>query len=241
MSPRVLGVIGGLGPMATALFMEETVRMTDAAWEQDQLDMIVYNFPSIPDRTGYLQGSNLRSPLPGLLWAGRELAGEGVSAIAMPSITAHFFREELAEQLRVPVLDAVRETALHLQAQGVERAGVIATQATVVSGLFARELLDAGITPVFPDRQTQEGIHNLIFRELKTGRPPETEVFFRADAQLRGRGAQAVILGCMELTALRKKERLGPGFLDTTQILAKAAIESCGKPLRPEFRDLITK
>ena len=61
---KVLGVIGGLGPMATTCFMESVIRMTRAETEQDNLDMIVYNFPSIPDRTGYILGSNLKSPRP---------------------------------------------------------------------------------------------------------------------------------------------------------------------------------
>ena len=62
---KLLGVIGGLGPLATTHFMELVIAMTDAATDQDNVDMIVYNFPSIPDRTGYILGSNLRSPWPG--------------------------------------------------------------------------------------------------------------------------------------------------------------------------------
>ena len=83
MSGPVLGVIGGLGPLATANFLELMTKMTQAPSEQDHVDMVVYNFPSIPDRTGYILGSNLRSPLPGLLWAGRELERQEVSAIAI--------------------------------------------------------------------------------------------------------------------------------------------------------------
>lgn len=241
MKPPVLGVIGGLGAMATTYFLEETEAMTDWSGEQVRLRTIVSDFPAIPDRTGYLRGSNLRNPLPGLLRAGRELTGEGVCAIALPSIIAHFFLEELTERLCLPVPDAIRETALHLKEQGVVRAGVLATRATVDGGLFLRDLLEAGISPVFPAPETQEGIDQLIFRDLKTGRPPETDAFYRAEEELRRRGAQVVVLGCMELTALRKKEQLGPGFLDATQILAKAALEHCGLPLRPECRNLITK
>ena len=86
----LLGVIGGLGPLATAHFLELVVDMTDARTDQENVDMIIYNFPSIPDRTGYLLGSNLKSPLPGLLSVGHALARDGVSCIAIPCITAHY-------------------------------------------------------------------------------------------------------------------------------------------------------
>ena len=66
-SSPVLGVIGGLGPMATVRFMELIVRMTQADTDQQHLDMIVYNTPSTPDRTGFLLGTSQESPLPHLL------------------------------------------------------------------------------------------------------------------------------------------------------------------------------
>lgn len=240
MSEAVLGIIGGLGPLATACFLEELAKMTDAPTEQDHADMIIYNFPSIPDHTGYILGSNLRSPLPGLLWAGRALAREGVCAIAIPCVTAHFFYRELAEQLNVEVINGVRETAAYLKDRGVRRAGLMATEGTVVSGLFARELMDAGIAPVLPNREGQADINHLIYQNIKAGRPAEMDRFFRVDRNLRDRGAEAVILGCTELSTLRRDRQLGPGYLDTTQVLAAAAIRRCGKSLRREYACLIT-
>ena len=89
MRKHILGVIGGMGPSATAHFMERVIAMTDAKCDQENVDMIVYNFPSIPDRTGYILGSNLRSPLPGLLSVARALERQKVSSIAIPCVTAH--------------------------------------------------------------------------------------------------------------------------------------------------------
>ena len=73
MEKKIIGVIGGLGPIATTHFMELVIEMTDAKRDQENVDMIVYNFPSIPDRTGYILGSNLKSPLPGLKYVGHAL------------------------------------------------------------------------------------------------------------------------------------------------------------------------
>ena len=95
MEKNIIGVIGGLGPLATAHFMELVIEMTDAKRDQENVDMIVYNFPSIPDRTGYILGSNLKSPLPGLKNVAHALVRQKVSCIAIPCVTAHYFHKEL--------------------------------------------------------------------------------------------------------------------------------------------------
>lgn len=239
MSKEVLGVIGGLGPMATARFMELTVQMTQAATDQDNLDMIVYNFPSIPDRTGYILGSNLRSPLPGLLSVGSALFRQGVSRIAIPCVTAHFFYEELTASIPTPIIHGVRETALHLKENGVSAAGIMATDGTIVSGLFARELRAAGIAPVLPSKPRQADVMHLIYRDIKAGRPPEMERFQAVQEELQSKGAEAIVLGCTELSLIKRDFAIGGGFLDTMEVLAKRSVELCGGKLKEEFRSLI--
>lgn len=240
MSANVLGVIGGLGPMATALFQEQVVKMTEAPTEQDHVNMIVYNFPSIPDRTGYILGSNLKSPVPGLLWAGRALARQKVCCIVIPCVTAHCFYEELEERIGVPILHAVKDTARYLRARGVTAAGVMATEGTVYSGLFSRALMAEGIRPVLPGKRSQEHISHLIYRNIKAGKPPEMDRFDTVDEELRQSGAEVVILGCTELSVIRQREEIGKGFLDVTQVLARESILRCGKTVRQEYGELIT-
>ena len=240
MSGPVLGVIGGLGPLATANFMEQVARMTLAPREQEGVDMIVYNFPSIPDRTGYILGSNLRSPYPGLLWAGRELDRQQVCAIAIPCVTAHFFHEDLSRELSCPVIHDIRATAAYLKERGVGSVGILASEGTVQSGLFTQELLPLGIRPILPDVQGQQDVTHLIYRNIKAGLPAELERFRRVEQSLRRRGAEVIVLGSTELSVLAREQPLGPGFLDVSRILARESILHCGKDLRPEFRELIS-
>lgn len=240
MGAGVLGVIGGLGPLATAHFMELVNRMTDAPSEQQNLDMIVYNFPSIPDRTGYILGSNLKSPLPGLLWAGRCLAQQGVERIAIPCVTAHFFYEALTAGIPVPIIHGVRETARHLKEQGVAAAGILATDGTVLSGLFARELSDLGIHPVIPSAPRQKDVMTLIYRDMKKGNPPDMALFHGVCRELREKGAQVLILGCTELSLIKRNCPLGPGYLDAMEVLARQSLVACGKPIKARYQNLIT-
>lgn len=241
MKKKILGVIGGLGPLATARFMELVVEMTDTATEQENLDMIIYNFPSIPDRTGYILGSNLRSPLPGLLSAGRALARDGASQIAIPCVTAHYFYEELSAAIQAPIINGIKETVAHLKANGITAAGIMATDGTIVSGLFTKALLDADIRPVLPSAQRQADVMHLIYRNIKAGKPAELERFRAVQAELLEHNAQAIILGCTELSLIKRDYAIGTGFLDAMEVLAQQAVLRCGKPLKQEYRCLITK
>jgi len=237
---KVLGVIGGLGPMATAHFMELVVKMTEAASDQENLEMIIYNFPSIPDRTGYILGSNLKSPLPGLLNVGHALSRQEVACIAIPCMTAHYFYRELSAAITAPIINGVEETARHLKEQGIHRAGIMGTDGTVRSGLFSDALERQGIRPIVPSRERQQDVMHLIYRNVKAGLPPEMARFYAVQQEVKERGAEAIVLGCTELSVIKGIQDIGSGFLDAMEVLARAAILGCGKKVKPEFEMLIT-
>lgn len=240
MSKKLLGVIGGLGPMATTHFMELVIRMTDAETDQQNLDMIVYNFPSIPDRTGYILGSNLRSPLPGLLSVGNALARQGADYIAIPCVTAHYFYEELKAGIPATIINVVKETAAHLKEKGITAAGIMATDGTIASGLFTGALMDAGIRPILPSEERQKDVMHLIYNDIKAGEPVEMERFHAVQAEFQEKGAQAIILGCTELSLIKRDHDIGSGFLDAMEVLARQSVLCCGKKLKAEYRNLIT-
>ncbi len=237
----VLGVIGGLGPIATAYFMELVISMTQAQTDQEHLDMIVYSTPSTPDRTAYLLGSSGESPLPKLLCAGRGLRQAGVSYIAVPCVTAHSFLPQLEQELGIPVIDGVREAAVYLRGRGITRVGILATSGTMATGLLHRELLQQGIAPIVPEADGQQAVMQLIYGCVKAGRPVELESFHRLSRQLRDRGAQVILLGCTELSLIKRDYVLGPGYLDVMEVLAQKAVTLCGKPLKEAWQELITQ
>lgn len=238
---KVLGVIGGLGPMATAYYMELVTRMTLAHRDQDHLEMLVHSVPSIPDRTGYILGRTRDDPLPPMAAVGRKLVDQGAGCIAIPCVTAHYFYRELQARLPVPVLNSLRQTAAYLQTQGIRTAGVMATDGTIAAGLFTRELEAAGITPVLPSARRQADVMHLIYENIKAGCPVEPERFHGAAGELFDRGAQAVILGCTELSLLKRDFSLGRGFLDVMEVLASSAIQACGADVKEEYCSLISE
>lgn len=238
---KLLGVIGGLGPLSTAHFMELVVKMTGAKVEQENVDMIVYNFPSIPDRTEYILGYYRKNPFHGLLYVGNALAQQNVDLIAIPCITAHYFYDELSSQLEVPIINAVTETVRHLKENGIRKAGVMATEGTICSGLFSRELEKHGIEAVCPSPERQADVTHLIYQNIKKNLPPEMDRFRRVEEELQSHGAEAIILGCTELSLIKRDHTLNPGFLDAMEVLAQQTVLRCGKPLKSSYLKLITK
>lgn len=238
---KLLGVIGGLGPMATAYFMELVTDMTDAATDQEHLQMLIYSAPSIPDRTRYILDNTSENPLPEMLRIGNVLAQQGAKRIAIPCVTAHYFFEELESGIPVPVINGVRETAQHLKNHGITKVGIMATDGTVKSRVFHRELEKQGIEAVVPSQDRQADVMSLIFDDIKAGKPVDMAKFANIAEELRSNGAQAIILGCTELSLIKRDHAIGPGFLDAMEILAQQAILQCGKPLKEQFRSLISK
>ena len=237
----VLGVIGGLGPMATAFFMELITEMTDAKTDQEHLEMIVCSAPSIPDRTRYILDNTQESPLPRMLEIGTFLADQQVTAIAIPCVTAHYFFRELEAGIAVPIINGAGETVAHLKAHGITRVGIMATSGTVQSGVFHRELERLGMEAIVPSDRRQADVMHLIFDNIKAGLPADMERFNAVSAELRQKGAQAIILGCTELSLIKRDHPIGPGFVDAMEVLAQQSVLRCGKPLKAKYRDLISK
>lgn len=238
---NILGVIGGLGPIATAHFMELVINMTVADADQQHLPMIVYNMPFIPDRTAYILDNSKENPLPKMLEIGRALQSQGATHIAVPCVTAHYFLDELEKGMDVPVINGVRKTVAHLKENGVHKVGILATDGTVRSGIFHRELEKQGLTPVTPGAATQADVMHLIFNNVKAGKPAEMARFFAAAEDLRSQGAEAIILGCTELSLIKRDHEIGPGFLDAMEVLAFSSVLACGKSVKKEYECLITR
>lgn len=230
-----------MGPIATAYFYELMIKMTDARIDQEHIEMLIFSKPSIPDRTQYILGKSSKNPLPDMIEIGKQLAGIGADHIAIPCITAHYFHDMLTQGIPAPIINVVSETALHLKDHNIRCAGIMATEGTIHSGLFQQELEKVGIEAVIPGEKQQEDITHLIYRNVKANQPVEIEKFHAAAGELQKNGAEVIILGCTELSLIKRDYDIGPGYIDAMEVLAKRSIELCQAKLKDEYRSLITK
>lgn len=237
---KKLGIIGGLGPMATTYFLYLLTRMSQAESDQEHMEILLHSKPSIPDRTRYILGVSRENPAPPMIEVGRELKSMGAGLLAIPCITAHYFHDELENGIGLKVLHAIRETGEYLKSAGVDRAGILATDGTVKSGLFDRVFNQYGIKVVYPDEESQRTVMDLIYRQIKTGEQGNIDQFVRVGEELFGRGAEVNLLGCTELSLLKRDYVLPAGYLDVLEVLAKCAVQECGR-FDPRWNKLITK
>lgn len=237
---KKLGVIGGLGPMATALFMQMVIEMTLAEKDQDHIEMVVYNSPGIPDRTGYILGKSAEDPAPEMIRLGRKLAAEGADLIAVPCITATCFYDRLAEAVPVRIIQIVEETCRYLRERKIQSVGLMATSGTIESRLFQRAFEQSGCRLLLPSEQRQQDVMHVIYNNVKANKSVDMHRFFAVVQELRDQGAEVIVLGCTELSVVHRDYDIGGGFLDAMQLMAKCAAESCGT-LREEYRELISE
>ncbi len=221
--------------MATAYFLELVVAMTDAKRDQDHPEIIVMNVPSIPDRTAYILGKSSENPVIPMVELGKQLKNMDVSVIATPCITAHYFHEQLQNGIELPVIHAIRCCARLLQSNGIRKVGLMATDGTVQSGIFQKEVENAGMELVLPSKEGQQKVMSVIYDYVKAGTKPDMMLFDAVRAELFDAGAQVIVLGCTELSLLKKDNDLGDGILDALEVLAKESVLACGKNVKPEY------
>jgi len=236
---KILGIIGGLGPMATAYFLQLIVEMTDAATDQEHIEVLVHSKPQIPDRTNFIIGKSQQNPVSDMAEVGKRLAEQGADMLAIPCITAHYFQKELEEKIGIPILNAIEETADYLAERKIGKVGIMATDGTIESGIFQRELEKKNIEVVLPSKECQKKVMYLIYENVKAGKPMEEVVFQEVSEELFKKGAQVALLGCTELSLMKRDNRLDAKYLDVMEILARKVVISCGK-LRTEYKELLS-
>lgn len=224
---KKLGVIGGMGPLATALFMELVIEMTEASADCEHIPMDIVNIPGIPDRTDYILGRSQQSPIEEIKRIKAELEDRGAAVLAMPCNTAFCFYEELVKE-GLPIIHAIKETALCLKEAGVDKAGILATDGTVKTGLFQDGLAVYGIETVIPDEKHQSMVMSMIYEDVKAGRPISQEIMSAVEKHLKMQGAKVLVLGCTELSVAKRSGIAGDGYLDTLEVMARKAVLECG-------------
>lgn len=239
MESKKLGVIGGLGPMATAVFLEMVVEMTDADVDQEHIEMLIHHCPQIPDRTSYILGNSSENPEIKMIEVEKELERQGAEMIVIPCVTSTYFWKELSGAVDIPVLNIVEELHKYFKQRNVRSVGLMATSGTVESGLFQKAFAGENCRLILPSKERQQDVMHLIYNNIKANKPAEMERFAAVSEELREQGAEVIILGCTELSVLHKNHEIGAGYLDAMQLMAKCAVESCGR-LKIEYQELIT-
>ncbi|MBQ7713609.1 MAG: amino acid racemase [Oscillospiraceae bacterium] len=228
MAEKTIGVIGGMGPLATADLYRKLVEHCDAATDQEHPRVVIDSNTAIPDRTAALLHGGA-DPVPELVKSARRLVGVGAELLVMPCNTAHCFYDAVAAGVSVPVLHMLALTRDALLARGVKSAGLLATDGTVQTGVYQKAFDGSGVTLLTPDAAGQAAVMELIYRGVKAGDTACDATAFRAVCEaLLARGAQTLILGCTELPLAFDLYHLDYPHADPTLELALGALRAAG-------------
>ncbi|MGE7999059.1 aspartate/glutamate racemase family protein [Lysinibacillus sp. NPDC093190] len=228
MKKQTLGIIGGVGPLATMFIGEMIVRRTKATKDQEHLHTIIDNDTNIPDRTAFILDSTQENPVPVIVADAKKLASVGANVIAIPCNTAHTFYDEIVEGSPVPVLHMIRETAKRASDLGAERVGILATTGTLTSRMYQDALEEFGITPVVPDDMMKEKVMSIIYDYVKAGKDVSQEDWQPIEEAMLALNCDRIVLGCTELSIVNRDLKLSDKYIDSLIVLAERAIFACG-------------
>ncbi len=231
---RIVGILGGMGPAATADLFARIVRATPAQADQEHLHILVESNPAVPDRTAAILAGG-PDPLP-LLQAGiRKLAAQGAELIAIPCNAAHHYLPRLLSVVSCPVLDMIDETAQAIRKShgAAVTVGVLATSGTLACGLYQKALTATGLQCLTPEKSDIELLMQIIYGPAgikAIGPSPDSRSRLQRMCQdLAVRGAEVFLLGCTELPLVLQDGDVPWPLTASNQVLAEAVVREAWK------------
>jgi aspartate racemase len=229
--PR-LGVLGGMGPLATVDFYARLVRATPAQRDQEHMPVVIMSDPQIPDRSDAIMHRTTRPVLKALLERLADLEKAGVDAVAIPCNTAHFWLPELREHTDRPFI-AMPAAAASAFARAADRANasrptamLLGTRGTVWSGIYANPLAAQGIDFIATPEDVQAHVDAAI-QAVKAGRAVSGAEALKAaiNEACEAHDPTGFILACTELPLITPPTA-EDGFVlvDATDALVQACV-----------------
>ena len=235
-----------MGPLAGIDLASKILRRSKSRNDQAQPAFhLASNTIPVPDRTEYLLRRSTTNPAHAIVHTIRDLVRVGAEVIGIPCNTAH------APEIFSPVCQHVSHFAPEVEivnmVQSVEHhieqsetqftsIGVMCTHGTYESGIYTETLRSKNINPIYPDAAMREQVNQAIYDQnygmkgLGESSPEKATLsFYLAIDQLERMGAQAVILGCSEISLLIREEKYRTlDILDPTNILAERLVDCAG-------------
>jgi len=226
----VCGIIGGLGPSATADLYQLIIKHSKAAKDQDHLRLLIDSNPQIPDRTAaILHGGE--SSAPQMIESARLLETAGADYLAVPCNTAHYFIPEVEKAVKIPFINMIEETAKLIRSLGYTKAGLLSTSGTAKTGIYQDTLSALEIETIIPTEMDIAKEMEAIYGEqgIKAGKDFEKSahnktLFSEVISALKKQGAQCIIMGCTEIPLCLEAKDSPLPLINPTEVLAKAII-----------------
>lgn len=230
MEKKSLGVIGGMGPLATSVYFERVIEKTVANADQDHINMVILNHATLPDRTSVILNKNEETFLEAVEKDIRLLEFAGVANIAIPCNTSHFFYDQMQAMTDINIINMIDETckAIYLKHGENSKVAVLGTNGTVNSGIYERVCNHYNMQLHTPNQAFQDQVMNTIY-SIKSDLPVDASVIEQIINELvYEENCQCVILACTELSCLELSDEVTKFCVDAMDVLVEKSIEYSG-------------
>lgn len=230
-----LGIIGGMGPDASELLYHKINKKTDAGCDQEHIDMVILNHPTIPDRTRAILEGEEHKVISALKDDCRILSDIGVSYIAVPCNTSHCFFSEVQKTTSATLINMIEETVLYAKTCGFSKAGIMCTDGTLKAGMYEKECLKHSIGFVKPTAEMQNTVMDIIYNQVKKGGKGNLDDFLGVAEMFKKMGCDCVFIACTELSCVLNNYDVKDSFyVDALDVLAEKSIIVSGGNLRDD-------
>lgn len=225
---KTIGIIGGMGPLATCDMFYKILNAVDADSDQAFPRVVIDSNTEIPDRTKAILNGG-KDPIPEMVRSAVRLESMGAEVLVISCNTAHYFYKNLQLFVHVPVLNMLAETARFLHENKIKKAALLATDGTVQSGVYKKAFDAEGIEMLLPSKEGQNSIMNLIYNGVKKDNfSISVGGVQREIKSLFDRGAETLVLGCTELPIAFSYYHFSDKITDPTEIIAISALKFIG-------------
>lgn len=232
MKKKILGVLGGLGPAASARFYSLLTRFTDAKCDQEHINVIMFSIASTPDRTAFIRNKTAKDPSLTLKRYIKMLDDIGVDIVAIPCNTAEYFYDELQKITSVPIIKTSFEAVMFAFNNGAKKLGIMATEGTIKSRIYQNICEKLNLKYEIPSNSSQIILNDMIYKKIKRSISPPISDFLNIADELYLKGCDSIILGCTELSLIPYSNTYKKyNFIDSLIILAIRSVELCGYEL----------
>lgn len=223
--PRI-GILGGMGPLASAEFVVKLVQATPAACDQEHFPTTLDSSPQIPDRpTAIFRGGP--DPLPGITEVIRRLEAAGCALITMPCNTVHYWYDAMTALTSLPIVHIADAVAASLKevAPGAKRVGVLAAAVLTKLGIYSQRLGDDQWEWVYASDELLDTVVLPGIAAVKAGDLPQARsLFLRAAQEFVAQGVDAIVLACTEIPVVLGQADIPVPVVDSTEALARYTV-----------------
>lgn len=220
------GIIGGMGPEATIDLMHRIYINTPASDDGEHLRLLVDNNPKVPSRIKAIIEGTGESPAPCMITMAQGLVKQGADFLVIPCNTAHYYFNEIADAVDVPVVNLLEITAQELQRNKVRRVGVLGSTALSIVGLYHDAFDKYELTPVYPDSDYQDNLMDLI-KAVKAKNMSKDHIDFLSTllVHMASKNIDCLALVCTELSVIKEKFVSELPIFDAAEVLTKEIID----------------